>query len=60
VNRAYELAGFREALAYRNDPMVQALAQQTPGDDQSEHIRTLRERGWEAFRESRDKLYQAE
>jgi enoyl-CoA hydratase/carnithine racemase len=55
VNRAYELAGFREALNYRNDPAVQAVAAQTDAND--EHIRVLREKGWEAFRESRDKLY---
>jgi enoyl-CoA hydratase/carnithine racemase len=59
VNRAYELAGFREALDYRSDPTVQAAAEGTP-DAQSEHIRTLREKGWEAFRESRDKLYQGD
>lgn len=57
VNRAYELAGFREALNYRSDPMVRALSEQTPEGDQSEHIKVLREQGWEAFRESRDKLY---
>jgi enoyl-CoA hydratase len=57
VNRAYELAGFRSALSYRDDPLVQALASQTPGDDQNEHLRVLREKGWEAFRESRDVLY---
>jgi enoyl-CoA hydratase len=55
VNRAYELAGFREALDYRSDPAVRAIAQQAPGSD--EHIRVLREKGWEAFRESRDRLY---
>jgi enoyl-CoA hydratase/carnithine racemase len=56
VNRVFELAGFRQALDYRGDPLVQAIAQQTEGSD--EHIRVLREKGWEAFRESRDKLYQ--
>jgi enoyl-CoA hydratase/carnithine racemase len=55
VNRAFELAGFREALNYRSDPAVQAVAQETQASD--EHIRVLRERGWEAFRESRDRLY---
>jgi enoyl-CoA hydratase len=55
VNRAYELAGFREALNYRGDPAVQAVATETEASD--EHIRVLREQGWEAFRESRDRLY---
>ncbi len=56
VNRAYEVAGFRDALNYRGDPAVAAAAAGT-SDQQSEHLRTLRERGWEAFRESRDALY---
>jgi enoyl-CoA hydratase/carnithine racemase len=55
VNRAFELGGFRQALAYRDDPAVRAVAEQTSADD--EHIRVLREKGWEAFRESRDRLY---
>jgi enoyl-CoA hydratase/carnithine racemase len=59
VNRAYELAGFREALNYRGDPSVAAAAAGT-SEDQSEHIRTLREQGWDAFRRSRDVLYRPE
>ncbi|MBI5947033.1 MAG: enoyl-CoA hydratase/isomerase family protein [Chloroflexi bacterium] len=59
VNRAYELAGFREALAYRDDPGVAALA--APGSrDADPHLRVLREQGWEAFRKSRDELYRGE
>jgi enoyl-CoA hydratase len=57
VNRAYEVGGFRDALNYRSDPMVQQLAQSTPGSATSDHIRTLREKGWEAFRDSRDAMY---
>ena len=56
VNRAYELAGFREALAYRDDPAVAALASSTR-EDTAEHFKLLRERGWDAFLESRDAIY---
>jgi enoyl-CoA hydratase/carnithine racemase len=55
VNRAYELGGFREALNYRSDPTFQQMAR--GGEATSEHIRVLREKGWEAFRQSRDALY---
>ena len=59
VNRAYELAGFREALAYRDDPGVAALG--SPGGrDSDPHLRILKEQGWEAFRKSRDELYRGE
>jgi enoyl-CoA hydratase len=58
VNRVHELAGFRTALDYRNDPAVAALMQAwSSGEASNEHLRVLRERGWEAFRESRDVLY---
>lgn len=57
VNRAYELAGFREALNYRSDPAVAALAGGS-GRDSDPHLKVLREQGWEAFRRSRDALYQ--
>lgn len=57
VNRVYELAGFRDALEYREDPLIKAVSQS--GDDAglNEHLRVLREQGWEAFRQSRDALY---
>jgi enoyl-CoA hydratase/carnithine racemase len=56
VNRVHELAGFREALDYRSDPVIQALS----GREQAtnEHLRVLREQGWEAFRRSRDAIYE--
>ena len=58
VNRAYELAGMREALAYRDDPAISALTAGTPADGESEHsLRVLREQGWAAFKERRDALY---
>jgi enoyl-CoA hydratase/carnithine racemase len=57
VNRAYELAGFREALDYRADP---ALAEALGGASEPDpHLKVLREHGWEAFRASRDVLYRA-
>lgn len=57
VNRAYELAGFREALDYRADP---ALAEALGGASEPDpHLKVLREQGWEAFRASRDVLYRA-
>ncbi len=58
VNRVYELAGFRDALDYRDDPLIKAVGQ--AGDDAglNELLRVLREHGWEAFRRSRDAMYQ--
>ena len=58
VNRVYELAGFRDALDYRDDPLIKALNQREGDTDLNEHLRILRERGWEAFRRSRDAMYQ--
>ena len=57
VNRAYELAGFRDALNYRDDPLIKALSQRGEEGGLNEHLRVLREQGWEAFRQSRDALY---
>jgi enoyl-CoA hydratase/carnithine racemase len=55
VNRAYELAGFQEALAYRSD---EALAPLLSGDTRSsEHLKVLEEQGWDAFRKSRDAAF---
>ncbi len=60
VNRVYELAGFRQGINYRDDPLVQALASDNPEPSLNEHIQVLRERGWEAFRDSRDAIYRRE
>ncbi len=58
VNRVHELAGSRQAFNYREDPVVQAFQNAQSGDEGlNQHLRVLREQGWEAFRESRDKLY---
>ncbi len=58
INRVYDLAGFRSGISYRSDPLVQALASES--DAGGEHLRVLREKGWEAFRESRDAIYRQE
>ncbi|MDP6107523.1 MAG: enoyl-CoA hydratase/isomerase family protein [Candidatus Brocadiia bacterium] len=60
VNRAYELAGFREALAYRDDPVIEAMASGGADDATQERMRLLREQGWGAFKESRDAQYQGD
>ncbi len=55
VNRAYEVGGFQEALAYRSDPgLAEALGDDA---DRSEHFKVLEEQGWDAFRKSRDATY---
>ena len=56
VNRAYELAGFRQALDYRSDAAF-AAATGTTAEEPDPHLKVLREQGWEAFRASRDALY---
>lgn len=58
VNRAYEIGGFRQALDYRSDPAIAAISGQSAEPDP--HLQVLREQGWEAFRQSRDALYQGE
>ncbi len=58
VNRTHELAGFRAALDYRSDPIVKAASEGDGGTN--EHLRVLREQGWDAFRQSRDVMYREE
>lgn len=58
VNRTHELAGFRAAIDYRDDPIVKAMSEAPGEGGLNEHLKTLREQGWEAFRQSRDALYQ--
>ena len=55
VNRVYELAGFLQGMDYREDEVWQAT--QAGGDDLNAHLTVLREKGWEAFRDSRDSMY---
>jgi len=57
VNRAYELGGFKQALDYRSDAGV-AAAMGTTAEEPDPHLKVLREQGWEAFRASRDALYE--
>jgi enoyl-CoA hydratase len=60
VNRVYELAGFQQALNYRDDPVIQELSNATRGDTVSaERLQTLREQGWEAFKEQRDAAFKS-
>lgn len=58
VNRVYEIAGFRDGLEYRDDPLIKAVGEATEAGGLNEHLRVLREQGWEAFRKSRDVMYQ--
>lgn len=60
VNRVHELAGFQAALDYRDDPAIKELSGATGESGLNEHLRVLREQGWEAFRESRDAIYREE
>jgi enoyl-CoA hydratase/carnithine racemase len=55
VNRVYALAGFNEALDYRSDS---SLSDYLGAGEPDPHLKVLREQGWEAFRDSRDKLYE--
>lgn len=58
VNRVYELAGFQQALNYRDDPVIAELANASRGDTVSaERLRVLREQGWEAFKQERDAAF---
>ncbi len=58
VNRVYELAGMREAMAYQDDPVMRELSNATRGDSVSaERLATLREQGWEAFKQQRDQAF---
>ena len=58
VNRVYELAGFAAALEYRDDPVIQALNEASRDDKVSAaRLETLREQGWEAFKQQRDAAF---
>ena len=59
VNRAYALAGFREALAYQDVPEIAAIVDSTRDDEVSrERLKKLTEEGWGAFIKNRDALHQ--
>ncbi len=55
VNRVFELAGFKDALNYREDPAIGPLV--SGGGEQAEALKILREQGWEAFRKARDAAF---
>ncbi len=58
VNRVYELQAFREALDYRDDPMIQALSSEASGDAVgTDRLKVLREKGWGAFLKERDEAF---
>ncbi len=58
VNRSYELAAMAQAMDYRSDAALAQLSGRTR-DDQvaAERLRTLREQGWNAFKEQRDEAF---
>jgi enoyl-CoA hydratase/carnithine racemase len=58
VNRVYELQAFREALDYRDDPMIQALSSEASSDAVgTDRLKVLREQGWDAFLKERDEAF---
>ena len=58
INRVYELAGFREALAYRDDPEIEALISVSDSDEVGkERRRMITETGWGQFKDTRDAMY---
>ena len=58
VNRAYVLAGFREAMAYRDIPEIEEILNSTRDDEVSQRrLRLLTEEGWEAFIKNRDAMH---
>jgi len=61
VNRAYTLAGFREAMAYRDVPEIDAIVNSTRDDEVSqERLKKLNEEGWGAFIKNRDAMHESE
>lgn len=55
VNRVHELAGFIGGMQWRDDPVLDELANATRGDTVSAaRLDALREQGWEAFKRQRD------
>lgn len=58
VNRVYELAAFDDALNYRDVPELMERSGRTRDDGvAADRLRTLSERGWEAFKEQRDQAF---
>ena len=58
INRAYELMGLREAIAYRDVPEIAAIADATRDDEvAASRLALLHEAGWAAFLRTRDAAY---
>jgi len=57
VNRVYRLAGFDQAMNYREDPELAALFEGRDAVAQERH-RVREEQGWAAFKETRDQGYE--
>ena len=61
INRVYEIAGIRDALAYMDDPDIAAVASSTRDDKvASERLKVLQEGGWDAFKRNRDAMYRGD
>ena len=61
VNRVYDLAGFREGLAYSDDPAVKALSESADDDRLTrERRQRLQETGWGAFKDERDAAFKGD
>ena len=61
VNRVYDLAGFREGLAYSDDPSVKALSESADDDRLTrERRQRLQETGWGAFKDERDAAFRGD
>lgn len=55
VNRVHEIGGFQQGFDYRQDPVLAELAANTRNDKvAAERLATLREQGWDAFKQTRD------
>jgi enoyl-CoA hydratase len=60
VNRVHELAGFIGGMQWRDDPVLDELANATRGDTVSAaRLETLRQQGWEAFKQERDQHHRS-
>ena len=58
VNRVYQLAGFKEALAYHDNPEIAAALESADSDQVGmERRRMISETGWGAFKDTRDALF---
>lgn len=58
INRAYALAGMREAMAYRDVPEIEGMLDNTRNDEVSrDRLEKLTREGWAAFIKNRDALH---